>query len=104
MTQTRKTVTPARHVAMHMAMYNSPQSLDQLVEVSGLEKPTVRRFIGELQAMKMVHVGAWARDPRGYPTIRQYKWGAGQDAVCPRKNETSAVRMAAIRAKLRQLN
>lgn len=96
---TRKTLTPTNTVQMQLAMISKPQSLLDLVGISGLAKPTVTRFIRELQGAKMVHVGGWARDARGYPTIEQYRWGDGIDAVCPRKNESSTVRMAALRAK-----
>ena len=96
---TRKTLTPTNTVRMQIAMTVKPQSLLDLTRVSGLAKPTVTRFIRELQGAKMVHVGNWARDARGYPTIEEYRWGNGTNAVCPRKNESSTVRMAALRAK-----
>ena len=96
---TRKTLTPVNTVQMQLAMVSGPQSLSDLSLISGLAKPTVTRFVRELQAVKMVHVGSWARDARGYPTIEQYTWGPGGNAVCPRKNESSTVRMAAFRAK-----
>lgn len=96
---TRKTLTPTNTVQMQMAMVEQPWSLSGLSLMTGLAKPTVTRFIRELQVAKMVHVGNWARDARGYPTIEEYRWGKGIDAVCPRKNESSTVRMAALRAK-----
>lgn len=99
MSGTRKTLTPTNTVRMQMAMTVRPHSLDDLVAVAGLAKPTVTRFVRELQANSMVHVAGWARDSRGYPTIQQYGWGLGANVPCPRKNETSAVRMASIRAK-----
>lgn len=95
----RKMLTPTNTVQMQLAMMSTPQSLKDLSLASGLAMPTVTRFVRELQSLKAVHVGDWARDARGYPTIEQYTWGPGVNAVCPRKNETSAVRMAAIRAK-----
>ena len=99
---TRKMLTPTNTVRMQSAMAVKPQSLKDLTLVSGLAMPTVTRFVRELQTAKMVHVGGWGRDARDYPTIEQYSWGQGADAICPRKNETSTVRMAAIRAKKKE--
>lgn len=96
---TRKMLTPTNTVRMQAAMMVKPQSLSDLVVVSGLARPTVTRFVRELQASELVHVGGWERDARGYPTIEQYLWGKGVDTPCPRKSETSTVRMKALRAK-----
>ena len=102
MTVRRKMLTPVRQHAMQMAMVEMPVSLDTLCKVSGLAKPTVTRFVRQLQAANLVHRGGWFADARGYPTIELYKFGAGANAPCPVKNETSTVRMAAIRAKKKE--
>lgn len=99
MIATRKRLTPSHTVRMQLAMQLAPQSLTDLVAASGLSKPVVTRFVRDLQASQLAHVGDWGRDARGYPTIEKYSFGAGADLACPRKNETSTVRMAALRAK-----
>lgn len=95
---TRRTLTPVAAARMQQAMQIKPHSLDDLALVSGLAKPTVTRYVNDLHEEKMVHVGDWGRDSRGYPTIRKFAWGTSADAVCPRNPRTSAERMAAIRA------
>ena len=99
MVKTRKTLTPTNTLQMQTALRAKPHSLDDLTAVAGLAKGTVTRFVRELQAGRMVHIAAWGRDTRGYPTIKKYAMGDKPDALCPKKNETSAVRMAALRAK-----
>ena len=84
---------------MQMALSSHPHSLDDLIAVSGLARGVVARFVRELQDSRMVRVADWARDPRGYPTIRKYALGGEPDTLCPRKNETSAIRMKALREK-----
>lgn len=95
---TRKMLTPVAATRMQMALQTKPQSLDDLVVVSGLAKPTVTRYIKEMQVVALVHVGGWARDTRGYPTIRQFSWGALPDADCPKNARSGADRMRALRA------
>ena len=96
--QTRKMLTPLAAAQMQTAMQTLPCSLDALVFVTGLGKPVVTRYVNQLAQSALVHVAAWDRDSRGYPTIRQYKWGAGVDAPCPRTTRTSTDRMRAQRA------
>ena len=98
-TRARKMLTPVKILVMHAAMRTKPQSLRALCGLADLSMPVVTRFIRQMQDANALHIGAWARDARGYPTIEQYMWGKGVDAVCPIKNESSAVRMAALRAK-----
>jgi hypothetical protein len=99
MTVTRKRLKPSHIVHMQSAMQEAPQSLSDLVVASGMSKPVVTRVVRNLQADGLVHVGGWGRDARGYPTIEKYSFGAGKDIMCPRKNESSTVRMASLRAK-----
>jgi len=94
----RKMLTPLATALMQTAMQAGPRSLDELVLVTGLAKPVVTRYVNDLALFKLVHVGAWARDSRGYPTIRQFRWGTGDNAICPRTTRTSTDRMRAQRA------
>ena len=95
---TRKTLTPVATALMQQAMVLAPQSLDDLVTISGLSKPTVTRFVNELLDARMVHVGGWARDARDYPTIRQFSAGDAPDTPCPLTTRTAALRMRNLRA------
>lgn len=94
----RKMLTPLATAKMQTAMQTLPCSLDALVLVTGLAKPVVTRYVKELVQSKLVHVAAWDRDSRGYPTIRQFKWGYAPDVVCPRTARTSTDRMREQRA------
>lgn len=96
--QPLKMLTPVAVLRMSSAMELDPQSLDDLVAVSGLAKPTVTRFVKSLTEAKMAHVGAWARDARGYPTIRRYSMGSAPDAACPLMYKNDAERMRVTRA------
>lgn len=98
MTAVRKVLDAVNSARMQQALTLEPQSLDDLVLISGLAKPAVTRYIKQLHAEGMVHIEAWGKDPRGYPTIRLYVWGQGVDAECPVKYKTPALRMAALRA------
>lgn len=95
---TRKMLTPLATARMVSAMQTMAHSLDELVAISELAKPTVARYIKELQAARLIHVGDWARDSRGYPTLRQFKWGDAPDAACPLTTRTAAERMRNKRA------
>lgn len=95
---TRKMLTPVAAARMQHAMGVKPQTLDDLVAVSGLSKPTVARYVNELLRAKMLHIGGWARDARDYPTIRQFASGNMPDVACPKTSRTAAQRMRVLRA------
>lgn len=95
---TKKMLTPVASLRMTAAMRVVPQSLDDLVSVSGLSKQTVTRFVKELTEAKMAHIGAWARDCRGYPTIRRFAMGDDPDVACPVRYSGNAERMRVTRA------
>ena len=99
----RKTLTPLATARMQTAMQAAPHSLDTLAVVADLAKPVVTRYIKALQAARLVHVGGWDRDTRGYPTIRQFAWGDKPDAACPLTDRTSTTRMRARRAEQKGL-
>lgn len=98
MNATRRILTPTAAALMQQAMQAKPQSLLDLVKVSGLSKRLVTRYVRELQAATLVHVGGWAHDTRGYPTIELYMWGKGADVPCPVTDRTPADRMRLLRA------
>lgn len=98
MNTSRKTLTPLAAAHMQQALQREPQSLDDLSLISGLAKlPTVTRYVKDLKDAGLIHIGAWGRDPRGYPTIRKYSWGAGTDAAKPPAKRTDAERMRDLR-------
>lgn len=94
----RKMLTPTKMAKMQAAMQKKPLSLSALAELSGLDKRVVTRYVRELQAGDLVHVGGWDRDARGYPTIERYRWGKGQNVACPKKYDSEAERMRLVRA------
>ncbi len=93
----RKMLTPLASAKMQTAMLQEPHSLDELVELTGLAKATVTRFVNELHEEKVIHVADWARDARNYPTIRRFKMGNQPDVECPRTTRTAADRMRLLR-------
>lgn len=94
---TRKTITPVAATRLQTALGLAPQSLEDLVAVSGLSKPTVTRYVKELCEAKMAHVSGWARDARDYPTIRQFSAGFKPDVPVPLTTRTAADRMRNLR-------
>lgn len=101
----RKTLTPLAAARMQTAMQAAPHSLDTLAVVADLAKPVVTRYVNTLLTAtpRLVHVGGWERDRRGYPTIRQFGWGDMPDAACPLTDRTSTTRMRARRAEQKGL-
>ena len=97
---TRRMLTPLITAKMSHALQSAPQSLDDLVTLTSLAKPTVTRYVNDLHAAspKMAYVAGWARDSRDYPTIRQFAWGNKPDADCPKTDRTSASRMRVLRS------
>lgn len=104
MTRVRKTLTPVAAARLQQALNTDPQSLDDLVAVSGMSKRVVSRYVRELYEgeAKMIHVGDWGRDSRGYPTIRKFKWGNQPDVACPLTDRTPAQRMRDVRARRKE--
>lgn len=95
---TRRMLTPSATAQMLGALQRAPQSLNDLVALTDLAKPTVTRYVNELHAANLAHVAGWERDTRGYPTIRQFAWGNQCDAPCPKTDRTSTSRMRDLRA------
>jgi predicted ArsR family transcriptional regulator len=73
-------------------------SAAEIAMAGGLKLPTARRHLQGLIDDKLVHVESWGDDPRGYPTVRLYRWGRKKDAPRPTA-ATPAERMAACRAR-----
>lgn len=94
----RKRTSPLALCLLHTALRDKPQSLTDLCSITELSKPVVTRHVNALCCEGRLHVGGWARDVRGYPTIKQFVWGDGEDVPCPRTDRTSAHRMATLRA------
>lgn len=96
---TRKVLTAISAARMQQAMTNEPQSLDELVVISGLAKPVVTRYVRELHEaeQKMIHIADWGKDVRGYATIRKFGWGNKPDKSKPLKWASAAERMFAKR-------
>jgi hypothetical protein len=94
----RKPMTPKISLHLIEAMKVRPHSYDELVAISGLERPTVARFIKSTRDLKMVHLGAWAPDSRGYSTVQQFAYGDKPDVPRP-VAKSAAERMAGTRAR-----
>jgi hypothetical protein len=96
---TRIRNTATRILKMQMAMAERPQSYDQLVEVSGLKKPAVQRWVKTMRAEGALHRAGWSGDKAGALRVPLFLWGDGVDAPRPGASLPPAERMARLRAK-----
>lgn len=74
------------HIAiskMVAAMVSGPQSIEDLVEASGLCVTTVRHYVLTLRKEKAVRVAEWQADRRGHLSVAGYAMGNRPDAPKP---------------------
>lgn len=98
MAQTR--CTPERGFQMQEAMRKKPRSAEALIELTGLSRDSVLRWVRTMRDAKAVRIAAWADDDRGRNAVPLYGWGSGADAE-RREPRTAAQRMAEVRARRR---
>lgn len=78
---------------MIVAMRSEPTSIETLMVLSGMSESAVAGWVKTLRAYKLVRIGDWFTDARGYHTIPAYHWAPGQpDVHCPTKSSTERVR------------
>jgi hypothetical protein len=81
------------HIAlskMVAAMVSEPQSIDDLVEVSGLCVTTVRHYVLTLRKEKGVRIAEWQASRRGHLAVAAYAIGNRPDAVRPKNERNDA--------------
>lgn len=75
---------------MVAAMVDSPKSIEDLVEASGLCVTTVRHYVLTLRREKAVRVAEWQADRRGHLSVAGYQVGSKADAQRPKPSPTAA--------------
>lgn len=91
----QKVPSRAMHIAigkMLGAMVQAPQSIQDLVEVSGLNVTTVRHYVIAWRKAKAVYVAEWQADQRSHLSIAAYSLGSKKDAVRQRGKTPAAIR------------
>lgn len=63
-------------------LIDAPVGSKALCAETGIQIQTVRRIFGRLHDLRVVHVVAWERAPRG-SAAPVYAWGCGQDVPSP---------------------
>ena len=91
--------TPERALRMQQSLAAAPQTYDQLVLVSGLQKPAVAHWVKAVRAAGGLHVAAWAQDSKGRWFTPVFRWGKGVDVDRPVGAKSAAERMAQMRAR-----
>lgn len=86
-----------RTAKMIDALWQSPQTYEQLADISGLNKPAVATWVKSMRAARMMYVAKWAPDVRGRAFKPVFGWGSKTDAA--RSVHTGAERMAAFRGR-----
>lgn len=70
-----------------------PASLSELARLAATSVQTASGWLASLRAAKLVHIGGWATDSRGYYTVALYAWNPGAaDVPCPVKSGAQRVR------------
>lgn len=92
-------VTTAR---MTDALQKGRHSYDSLGEMVGLSKVAVATWIKAMRKAGFVHVSGWTDDVRGRKFTPMFSWGNGPDIARAGQARTSAERMQAYRARLKQ--
>lgn len=89
--------------AAHMIgeMLDGPSSAKMLSEVSGMQLPSVWRWMRALHKAGVIRIVGWERDQQGSFRIALYQLGRGKDAPKPSKM-TNAERLRRYRAKIRR--
>lgn len=97
-------IRPSRcgHIAigkMLAALLDGPQSVEELVEASGLCSTTVRHYVLTFRKLKAVRIAEWQPDRRNRLTVPAYAIGKGRDAVRKVARIDNAARMRSYYAR-----
>lgn len=99
MTAARRRAGPKAVKQMLVVLTTSGGSYEHMRNVSGLSQESVSAWIKELrrEPTRMVFIGNWLEDPRGYRTIPVFHWGPFADV--PRPAKTQVQRNSEYRAR-----
>jgi len=89
--------TTERALLMSNAMAESPRTVAQLVELSGLSKQAVARWLKAVRGN--VHIAGYTEDARGRVFAPMWAYGAGVDAPRPGCARSAAERMRDVRRR-----
>ena len=67
------------------ALIDEPCTVRELMDVSGLARHTVWRYLRALVKVKVIRVAEWESDSLGRPQIPAYMMGAGKDVPRPKQ-------------------
>lgn len=81
-------------------LVDGPHSVLELEGESGVHEKTLRGYLKELHAQKLVYVHDWLPNSRGTRDTRMWHWGPGKRDA-PRPKVSQAVRTANYRARLK---
>ena len=84
------------------ALQKEQHTYDSLSEMVGLSKVAVATWIKAMRKAGFVHVSGWTDDVRGRKFTPMFSWGKGPDIARAGQARTSAERMRAYRARLKQ--
>lgn len=99
MTATRKRAGARAITALLVKLTTSGGDYKALCEASGLSQEVISAWIREMRnsTPRLVFIGTWIADQRGYMTIPVFHWGPYADV--PRPAKPARQRMAECRAR-----
>jgi hypothetical protein len=65
---------------MVSALLSGPQTVEELIAVSGLQQVTLRGYLKAMRREKIIRIADWGFDPRGAQTVPYYAFGSEADA------------------------
>ena len=71
---------------MTKAMVDGPSTSDDLMEASGLTRPTVARYLRALRKVQAVYIAQWEQDSLGRFVRPAFVIGPGRNAARPKTN------------------
>lgn len=84
-------------------MLDGPFTTKALMEVSGLGKSAVYRFVRTFHAKNVVHISGWDKDTAGRVCVPVYTLGRGRDAKRKAKSKEEVNRDYAQRRRLKKM-
>lgn len=96
-------MTPLVAAILQSAMVERPRSYDDLVNICGLSKPAVARWIKTMHLAGFAYIAGWGADRNNRLFVPLWAWGREQDAPRPGPQRTPAERMKALRAARKEV-
>jgi hypothetical protein len=94
----RKPMTPAISHSLLEALKLVRMTYAEMEEECGLNRQVLARWVASLREDKVLRVGGWTADARGYLTVPQFEFGDSPDVPRPTP-KTAAERMRATRER-----